>query len=442
MSGEKAKIKSFLLRRKDSVEIQNSIEYKRITIKTKHQGIFLRDCVKGSLIGTKLQFRVKKGQFLLSKIDARLGAFGIVPDELDGGIITGNFWTFDVDKSKVDVEWFNLFTSSGNFYEICNQASSGTTHRKYLDESKFLNFEIYLPDIGEQKKFLTAYKNYNNYFKSLNFEISKQELYLQQLRQSILQEAVQGNLVAQDPEDEPAEQLLQRIKAQKQQLIKEGKLKKEKELPPVTADEIPFELPKGWVWCRLGEIINLVSGVTLGKTYKEPLIKVPYLRVANVQRGFVDITNLKDLHVPQHEIEKYALSKGDLVMIEGGDWDKVGRCAIWNGEIEPCIHQNHVFRLRFLGNISNNWSELFLNSPVARRYFESCSKQTTNLASINKTQLTNTIFPLPPLTEQSRIATKVEKLMRLVDQLDQDVLQGQEKARQLLQAILKEAFSC
>lgn len=226
MSWSKVNIGSFLKRRKDSVEIENSIVYKRITIKTKHQGIFLRDEVKGSLIGTKLQFTVKKGQFLLSKIDARLGAFGIVPDILDGGIITGNFWAFDVDKKKVNIEWFNLFTSSGNFYEICNKASSGTTHRKYLDETKFLNFEIDLPDIDEQNEFIIKYNEYRNKFYYLENEINHQQTYLQQLRQSILQEAVQGKLTQQNPTDEPASKLLERIKAEKQQLIATGKLKK------------------------------------------------------------------------------------------------------------------------------------------------------------------------------------------------------------------------
>ncbi len=279
-----------------------------------------------------------------------------------------------------------------------------------------------------------------NLFEALE-ECNQQQTHLQQLRQAILQEAVQGKLTPQNKNDEPAEKLLQRIKAEKQQLIAAGKLKKEKELPPITKDEIPFELPKGWVWCRLGEIINLVSGVTLGKTYKEELIQVPYLRVANVQRGYVDITHLKELAVPKSEIEKYALKNGDLVMIEGGDWDKVGRCAIWNAEVKPCIHQNHIFRIRFYGHISNHWAELFLNSPVARRYFESCSKQTTNLASINKTQLTNTLVPLPPLAEQHRIVTKVQQLLQMTNELEQQVAQSQAQAQQLLQAVLKEAFT-
>jgi len=266
MSWKKVNIGNFLKRRRHQIEIQSSTEYKRITIKTKHQGISLRDKEKGSLIGTKLQFTVKEGQFLLSKIDARLGAFGIVPKELDGGIITGNFWAFDVDTKKVNIKWFNLFTSSGNFYDICNKASSGTTHRKYLDETKFLNFEVDLPDLEEQNNFLDFYENYLCSFQLLQSELDQQHSYLQLLRQTILQEAVQGKLTKQDPTDEPATQLLKRIKAEKEKLIKAGKLKKEKELPSITENEVPFELPEGWVWCRLENFCEFVNG-DRGKNY-------------------------------------------------------------------------------------------------------------------------------------------------------------------------------
>src|SRR5262249_23127215 len=132
--------------------------------------------------------------------------------------------------------------------------------------------------------------------------------------------------------------------------------------------------------------------------------------------------------------------KGDLVMIEGGDWDKVGRCAIWDGSIDPCIHQNHIFRLRFYGNISSRWAELFLNSPIARKYFESCSKQTTNLASINKTQLSCALFPLPSLSEQKRIVAKAQQVLQTVSMLENQVEENRTQAQCLLEAILNEAF--
>lgn len=144
-------IRSFLKRVKNPIDIEDDKTYKRVTIKTNHNGISLRDEEIGIKIGTKKQFTVKPNQFLLSKIDARNGAFGIVPIDLNDAIITGNFWTYDVDKSIVDINWFLYFTESHHFIEICKTASTGSTHRKYLDETKFLNHKIKVPSLKEQK---------------------------------------------------------------------------------------------------------------------------------------------------------------------------------------------------------------------------------------------------------------------------------------------------
>ena len=131
------KIGEFLKRSKIPIYIEDDIEYNRVTIRINHNGVSLRDSEIGKKIGTKKQFILKAGQFIVSKIDARYGAFGIAPDEVEGAIITGNFWAYDVDKKKVNIEWFNQFTNSADFYDICERASSGITHRKYLDENFF-----------------------------------------------------------------------------------------------------------------------------------------------------------------------------------------------------------------------------------------------------------------------------------------------------------------
>lgn len=151
------RIKEFLTRNKTSIEIQDDVYYKRATIKVRNGGIFLRDTVIGSKIGTKNQFLISKGQFLLSKIDARNGAFGVVPDVLDGGVITGNFWTFDVDYSKVNPHYLALLTTTKEFVEFCEQASNGTTNRHYLQEPLFLDIKVPLPSLAEQDKLVEEY---------------------------------------------------------------------------------------------------------------------------------------------------------------------------------------------------------------------------------------------------------------------------------------------
>lgn len=148
------KIGDLLKRNKEAVKIQDEVTYRRATIRINGNGITLRDNVPGKTIGTKNQFRIHAGQFLLSKIDARNGAFGVVPKELEDGIITGNFWTFDVDYSKINPYYLALLTGTKEFQKLCQSASVGTTNRNYLQESQFLEFLIPLPTIQEQQNIL------------------------------------------------------------------------------------------------------------------------------------------------------------------------------------------------------------------------------------------------------------------------------------------------
>ena len=163
----------------------------------------------------------------------------------------------------------------------------------------------------------------------------------------------------------------------------------------------------------------------------------PYLRVANVQRGYLDLKVIKYLPIPINDFCRYEVLPNDLLITEGGDWDKVGRTAIWNGEVSCYIHQNHVFKARrFLPKQNIFWLQSYMNSLPARTYFANASKQTTNLASINKTQLRNCPIPLPPLPEQRRIVAKVDALMALCDQLENQIDQQTAKQTQLLEAVM------
>lgn len=256
------------------------------------------------------------------------------------------------------------------------------------------------------------------------------------LEQTILQLAVRGLLVPQDPSDEPASELLKKIRAEKERLIAEGKIKKDKPLPAIGENEKPFELPVGWQAERLGNLLNISSGITLGrKTAINNPLEIPYLRVANVQRWKLELNSMKSITIDESEIDRYKLLNGDLLITEGGDWDKVGRTAIWNDELPICAHQNHVFKARkIIPEWNEVWSELFLNSDIARKYFASSAKQTTNLASINMTQLKNCVFPLPPLAEQSRIVARVTELRALCQQLRDKLAQARTTQTQLAQA--------
>jgi type I restriction enzyme S subunit len=262
---------------------------------------------------------------------------------------------------------------------------------------------------------------------------------IDKLRQTILQLAVMGRLVEQDAEDEPATELLKRIQDGKDQLSQSSKQKKAKPLPPISESEEPFSLPSGWTLSRLDDITDIQGGIAKGKKVSgKKTHTLPYLRVANVQRSSLNLSEIKEIEIAEDEVERYLVRRRDLLITEGGDWDKVGRTAIWDGSTEPMAHQNHVFRARLiLAEQNEHWLERYLNSQFARDYFAGSSKQTTNLASINKTQLRSCTVPLPPLAEQHRIVQKVDELMALCDQLKERLKQASETRRQLADTVVE-----
>ncbi|KLV09232.1 restriction endonuclease EcoAI subunit S [Photobacterium aquae] len=265
---------------------------------------------------------------------------------------------------------------------------------------------------------------------------------IDQLKQTILQLAVMGKLVSQDPNDEPAAKLLERIAEEKAQLVKEKKIKKQKALPPIAEDEKPFELPNGWEWCRFEDVVEIHSGITKGRKLAGRELKtIPYLSVANVQRGYLNLQNVKEIDLPVDELEKYAVEAGDLLITEGGDWDKVGRTAIWRTEAPYMAHQNHVFKARpYLSEQSEIWLGMYLNGPFARDYFAGSSKQTTNLASINKTQLRSCLIAVPPNGEKQRITMKVQELMDMCKLLQERIAVCQQTQFQFADAIVLNAL--
>ncbi len=263
MSWQKLKISDILHRIKDAVSIQDDVEYRRVTIRINHKGLTQRDKVFGREIGTKTMFKVKEGQFAISGIDARHAAFGIIPAELEGAIVTNDFWIFDVDTKIIETEYFYWLTTSPIFLDICRKASIGMTNRVRLQGHLFQNFEIKIPKLNEQKATLDKIRVFDSKILELKTELAHQLDLVKQLRQQFLQEAVQGVLIKNEENTEgvaeTGQQLLQRIKAEKAKSSPRGgnrKGGKEKPLPPISKEEIPFDIPDDWVWCRLGKLEN------------------------------------------------------------------------------------------------------------------------------------------------------------------------------------------
>lgn len=167
------------------------------------------------------------------------------------------------------------------------------------------------------------------------------------------------------------------------------------------------EIPAHWRVTRLKFVASVQTGIALGKSFgNKPTKEFPYLRVANVQDGYLDLTEVKSISVPSKEASLCRLRAGDVLMNEGGDADKLGRGAIWTGQINPCLHQNHVFAVR-PRRVSPDWLNSYTSSEVAKAYFESRAKQATNLASISASNLSEMPLLKPPNQEQKCIVDHI-----------------------------------
>ena len=177
-----------------------------------------------------------------------------------------------------------------------------------------------------------------------------------------------------------------------------------------------FPIPKSWIWTTLGEIADVVGGVTKdSKKQSDPnLPQVPYLRVANVQRGYLDLREIAKIRVPESTATKLRLHPGDVLLNEGGDRDKLGRGWIWQGQIPNCIHQNHVFRARLAGTLHPKLLAWYANA-LARDWFDQNASQSVNLASISLSTIKRLPVPLPPAGEQRRIVAALEDHLSHLD---------------------------
>ncbi|MBX9677526.1 MAG: restriction endonuclease subunit S [Gemmataceae bacterium] len=187
----------------------------------------------------------------------------------------------------------------------------------------------------------------------------------------------------------------------------------------------------------LAELAEVVSGVTKGRKLNGRAVTVPYLRVANVQDGFLNLDEIKTIEALPSEVEALALKAGDIVMTEGGDHDKLGRGAIWTGAVQNCIHQNHVFRVRVnQRHILPDYFATYLRTSEAKQYFLRCAKKTTNLASINMTQLRGLPVPLPSV----RLQQKFQDAAKAIYELSAARKKAAHESQSLFGSLVQRAF--
>ncbi|EHH2554578.1 restriction endonuclease subunit S [Vibrio parahaemolyticus] len=261
------------------------------------------------------------------------------------------------------------------------------------------------------------------------------------LKQTILQLAVMGKLVPQDPSDEPAAELLKRIAEEKAQLVKEKKIKKQKALPPISEDEKPFELPSGWEWCRFGNVfVDLKYGTSKKSDYK--MNGSPVLRIPNVVGGRVDLSDLKYSVMTDKELVDYQLQQGDLLLIRSnGSLGIVGRCTVVDNDLVNTVYAGYLVRARILPDtVNSHYVKSVLDSHDVRRQIEGPIRTTSGVKNVNSTELSSLLIPVAPACEQLRINEKIIELHAMCDQLKQHLYGNQQTSLQLTDAIVEQAM--
>ena len=294
----------------------------------------------------------------------------------------------------------------------------GGTHTFKINLSDLPKMFIPLPPLEEQHRIVAKIEELLPYVDRYATAYEKLEKFNvkfpEDMKKSILQYAIQGKLVERRPEEGTAEELYQQIQEEKQKLIKEGKIKKEKPLAEITEDEKPFDIPESWKWVRVGGLFSHNTGKAMNssakKTDKEGTVR-KFITTSNVYWNTFDFSTVKEMFFSNDELDRCTVTKGDILMCEGGAY--FGRTAIWNLDYDICF-QNHIHRLRCYRELDLMY---FYYVFYFYRNTNMMRSKGTAMPGLSSITLHEMIIPLPPLEEQHRIVAKIEELLPYCDQL-------------------------
>lgn len=293
-----------------------------------------------------------------------------------------------------------------------------------LSSGALHNLVVPLPPLEEQKRIVTKIEELMTFVEQYAEASTRLNTlnasFPEQMKKSILQQAVMGKLVPQDPNDEPASVLLKKIAEEKQKLIKEGKIKKQKALPTIPEDEIPFDIPESWEWVRLNEIIENVpansfspKGVDYPTDYKN-------LTLTATTSGTFKANAFKYVDITKEQAEKYFLKEDDILIQRSNSRELVGTACLYTEESNKYIYPDLMMRIHALDGIWSQYLVMTLQSPYVREYYQqNASGSSQSMPKINQSIVGNTLIPIPPLHEQKKIVQTVNRLIPTLSSLCQ-----------------------
>ena len=393
------------------------------------------------------KYRLSPGDLVFARTGATTGKSFLIrncPEALFASYL------IRVRASKdVDPRYLAFFFQSPDYWHQIERGKRGigqpNVNGKTLGE-----IELPLPPLHEQRRIVAEIEKQFTRLEAGVTALRRVQANLKRYRAAILKAACEGRLVPTEAElaktgdrigtFETGGALLARILTERRQSWQGRGQYKE---PAVLDTAKLFQLPTSWRWATLDSLAAIKGGITKDQNRKPtvPARSVPYLRVANVQRGYIDLTEVKEIVTAEDEIQELALKPGDILFNEGGDRDKLGRGWVWNGELPECIHQNHVFRARpYVAELNPKLVSWYANT-FGQKFFFDEGKHTTNLASISMSKLKGLPVPIPPPAEQTRIVAEVERRLSVVEELEAAVSASLQRASRLRQSILQKAFT-
>jgi type I restriction enzyme S subunit len=388
--------------------------------------------------------RLRSGDVLVSMTRPNLNAVALVPPELDGAVGSTGFHVLRA-RDNVLPQWLYYGVQTRQFVGAMSELVQGALYPAVRPKD-IRAFDLLVPELDEQRRIVAEFEKQFSRLDEAVANLKRVKANLKSYKFAVLKAALEGRLVPTEAEIatregrsyEAGRQLLDRVLQERRSAWSGKGAHRDPEGPEIGG--LP-PLPEGWAWTRLDAVAALKGGITVDKKRRDPTARpVPYLRVANVQRGYLNLEEVKTIEATQADIEELRLQPGDVLFNEGGDRDKLGRGWIWEGQLAECIHQNHVFRARpysadISGKLISWWGNTF-----GKDYFIREGKQTTNLASINMTKLSAFPVLIPPIAEQRRIVAEVDRRLSIVGEVEAEVDANMKRAQALRQAVLTRAF--
>lgn len=364
------------------------------------------NATKRKITGEKVRFF--KGQILYSKLRPYLKKILVAPED---GICTPELVPFSV-YGGMNAEYLVNVLRAPHVDYVINSVTYGVKMPRVGTET-MVNLLVPLPPVAEQKRIVAKIEELLPLIDRYEEAWTKLEEFNKHfpgdMQKSLLQMAIQGKLVEQRPEEGTGEELYAQIQAQKKELIKSGRIKKDKPLPEIADDEKPFSIPESWEWVYIGDLFQHNTGKALNSSDKSGN-PYEYITTSNVYWNRFELDKLKTMLFTDAEIEKCTVQKGDLLVLEGGD---CGRAAIWNYDF-PMRIQNHIHRLRPYAEVCIKY---FYHIFYLYKNAGMINGKGIAIQGLSANALHSLIVPLPPLAEQKRIVAKLEKLLPLCERL-------------------------